>query len=401
MILIDVQDDGSHSVACEKCNVWQHSACLGISQAEAEKENFHFICHICQRRAEDAKKPKIPALKFHLGSSSSPPSQKSKDPNTSANISKKRKSGDVIPNMPPMKKFKSVEIAHPLPNGSGPVMPPHGEDSMHQVVMNGPTLSPQGQIPSSLGNGLSNPSAQPPPGLREPSERPISSNGSTHHMEQRSGYHLESTSVSLAHPIPEAGNYGTERTSPTGWSARYSTSQITQSSQRPQYSPALSNPFHNSFERQRPTSSHATYNVSSPTKNPSSSTPSHICENGVYGQMPHTNGISAASRLPPATPQLPSYSPIKQQSSPPMPRVQPHQQSPSSPSSHPLLHQNAPSSPGFSPTKHSPPRSFGPGEVTNTPVLPPVENLSPSRQHGNPPPPTKLANGDTHTHVER
>jgi hypothetical protein len=38
-----LQDDGSHSVACELCNVWQHSACLGISQASAEKDDFHFI----------------------------------------------------------------------------------------------------------------------------------------------------------------------------------------------------------------------------------------------------------------------------------------------------------------------------------------------------------------------
>ena len=34
-------DDGSHSVACEKCNVWQHSKCLGIDEKEAEKDDFH------------------------------------------------------------------------------------------------------------------------------------------------------------------------------------------------------------------------------------------------------------------------------------------------------------------------------------------------------------------------
>lgn len=278
---------------------------------------------------------------------------------------------------------------------------------MRQAVLNGPTLSPQGQIPSSFGNGLTNPPAAPPaPGLRESSGRPASSNGSMHPVEQRNGYHLESTSVSLvaARPVSEASNQGNEKSSPTGWSARYSSSQTTQPSQRPQYSPPLSNPYHNSFERQRPTSSHATYNGSSPTKNPSSLSSPHLGENGVYSQMPYANGISAAN-LPPATPQLPSYSPVKQQSSPPMLPVQMHQQSPSSPSNHhPRLHQNAPSSPGFSPTKHSPPpRSFGPGEVTNTPVLPPVENLSPSPQLGNPPPPVKVANGDTymHTHVEQ
>ncbi|KAL4953914.1 hypothetical protein BDW69DRAFT_148700 [Aspergillus filifer] len=64
-------DDGSHSVACEKCNVWQHSKCLGIKQAEAESEDFHFVCRDCKRREEDAKLPKLPPLKFKVGSSPS------------------------------------------------------------------------------------------------------------------------------------------------------------------------------------------------------------------------------------------------------------------------------------------------------------------------------------------
>ena len=66
-------DDGSHSVACEKCNVWQHSKCLGITKAEAEKDDFHFVCKDCKQRIADAKKPKIAPLKFRTGLSSSPP----------------------------------------------------------------------------------------------------------------------------------------------------------------------------------------------------------------------------------------------------------------------------------------------------------------------------------------
>lgn len=72
LTFIFLQDDGSHSVACEKCSVWQHSKCLGISQAEAEQEDFHFICADCQRRIEEAKRPKIPKLKFRIAAS--PPS---------------------------------------------------------------------------------------------------------------------------------------------------------------------------------------------------------------------------------------------------------------------------------------------------------------------------------------
>ncbi|QPG99095.1 hypothetical protein C2857_000848 [Epichloe festucae Fl1] len=46
-------DDGTHSVACERCNVWQHSKCMGISEKAAEQPEFHFICQACQRREDE------------------------------------------------------------------------------------------------------------------------------------------------------------------------------------------------------------------------------------------------------------------------------------------------------------------------------------------------------------
>ncbi|KEQ73741.1 hypothetical protein M436DRAFT_15482, partial [Aureobasidium namibiae CBS 147.97] len=48
-------DDGTHSIACEKCNIWQHSKCHGIDEKDAEKDDFHFIC-------SDCSKPKLPPL---------------------------------------------------------------------------------------------------------------------------------------------------------------------------------------------------------------------------------------------------------------------------------------------------------------------------------------------------
>ncbi|KAF2667781.1 hypothetical protein BT63DRAFT_300736 [Microthyrium microscopicum] len=62
-------DDGSHSIACEKCNVWQHSNCHGIAQEEAEKESFHFICKEC-------KNP-VRTIKLNMGNSSKEPIEKS------------------------------------------------------------------------------------------------------------------------------------------------------------------------------------------------------------------------------------------------------------------------------------------------------------------------------------
>lgn len=42
-----IQDDGEHSLACERCNVWQHSKCHAISEQEAERDDFHFVCNSC------------------------------------------------------------------------------------------------------------------------------------------------------------------------------------------------------------------------------------------------------------------------------------------------------------------------------------------------------------------
>ncbi|KAK1598079.1 PHD-finger domain-containing protein [Colletotrichum navitas] len=75
-------DDGTHSVACEKCNVWQHSKCLGISENEAEKPEFHLICQSCKRReAEAAARPKTTIkLKVHRPTNAlSSPSKRSLD----------------------------------------------------------------------------------------------------------------------------------------------------------------------------------------------------------------------------------------------------------------------------------------------------------------------------------
>lgn len=49
-------DDGAHSVACERCNVWQHSKCLGIAETEAESPEFRFLCSSCRHRLETPRK---------------------------------------------------------------------------------------------------------------------------------------------------------------------------------------------------------------------------------------------------------------------------------------------------------------------------------------------------------
>ncbi|EEQ28636.1 putative DNA-directed RNA polymerase [Microsporum canis] len=112
-------DDGSHSVACDKCNVWQHSKCLGISQADAEKDDFHFICSDCKRRIEEAKRPKIPPLKFRIASSASPPSkQEPKPDNTSVDIKNPPASNH---NVSPTQQFRPAPMEPRLFTSNPPV----------------------------------------------------------------------------------------------------------------------------------------------------------------------------------------------------------------------------------------------------------------------------------------
>ncbi|KAE9965467.1 hypothetical protein BLS_007626 [Venturia inaequalis] len=59
----DNLDDGTHSIACEKCNVWQHSACHGISVQQAEREEFHFLCKDCNKKAANP----VPSIKLKFG----------------------------------------------------------------------------------------------------------------------------------------------------------------------------------------------------------------------------------------------------------------------------------------------------------------------------------------------
>ncbi|KAL9038689.1 MAG: hypothetical protein Q9180_002981 [Flavoplaca navasiana] len=359
----DNLDDGTHSVACEKCNVWQHSACLGISQAEAEKDDFHFICQDCKRRAEDAAKPKIPPLKFHLGSSSSPPNQKS---NHAANESKKRKSVGEGSQLPPMKKFRPVEVHPPPPTPFQSGYPNTVHQGMHQAFMNGPTLSPQGQMQHQPGGHRSEPI--PPPGLRSPPGPPAYTNGYTNHVDSHNGHaHQARTETPTYQPNSHSTNgYGSVN--------GYQHQAQHQAQQTPQRATNAMegnpNAHFNTFDRQRPGSSHGTSNTMASIKNtPMASSP--INHENTPKFSPYTNGMSASTpNLPAALPP-----PVKQQTSPPPRALHPPS---SSPINHPPLHNDAPSSPGFSPTKQSPPRPPPSLNLGVAPVLPPLNDLAPS-----------------------
>ncbi|KAJ4151326.1 hypothetical protein LMH87_012033 [Akanthomyces muscarius] len=62
-------DDGAHSVACERCSVWQHSSCVGIEESEADRPDFHFICGSCRHHGENTSTPRKTIIKLKVKSS--------------------------------------------------------------------------------------------------------------------------------------------------------------------------------------------------------------------------------------------------------------------------------------------------------------------------------------------
>ncbi|ROT37025.1 hypothetical protein SODALDRAFT_380509 [Sodiomyces alkalinus F11] len=62
-------DDGTHSISCERCNVWQHSKCVGVLEAQAEQPRFHFVCSACLRREDAANGKPRPTIKLKVNRS--------------------------------------------------------------------------------------------------------------------------------------------------------------------------------------------------------------------------------------------------------------------------------------------------------------------------------------------
>lgn len=207
-------DDGSHSVACEKCSVWQHSQCLGIAQEEAEKDDFHFICADCKRKEEESHLPKIPPLKFRLSSSASP--QVITPPTAT-----KRKAEDDIGPMSPVKKTHAAlaEVQNgpsPQPSTQQPQQPPVVAAPPAAVQPSLPPIAPQGHFyaPPSP-ERRSHPTHQTPLPPYSPPRHPYS----PHHGPMYRGPDI----LLHRHPgpqLPPIGNFGPVRPSSSQSAAR-------------------------------------------------------------------------------------------------------------------------------------------------------------------------------------
>lgn len=135
-------DDGEHSIACERCNVWQHSKCLGFSKSAAERDDFHFVCDDCRQKEEEANRPKI-SLKFKLGQSSSPPQPRETAPREGLTSTERL----VSINVPPPNIPIQPRVLAPTINGESRQVPdlPEAQPLTFQSVQ------PQRPQPSSNG----------------------------------------------------------------------------------------------------------------------------------------------------------------------------------------------------------------------------------------------------------
>jgi hypothetical protein len=316
------QDDGSHSIACEKCNVWQHSKCLGVSQQAAEKDNFQFVCRECKQKEEDANRPKLPPLKFRVSASASP---------SAAPAGHKRKLEDDEDQAPPSPVKKShialSNVQNELPRSQPDLKPTLGHGNFY------PPPSPQRRAHYTDRTPL--PSSSPP---RPPFSPPKGMNGLLHsNMEQ--------------HPRPSSVQHSLPPMQPT-----------------PHLPPI------GSFQSVRPSSSHS---GQSPVQNHPSMSPTqgnpdvgplagfpHIAPSQApspWGSFETPRPQSGHGATPAMSSSYPSFSaatPNGHHSSPPQ-------------SSHGMGMS------GISPTKQSPRPPTASG-MAGPPVLPPIRRLEPS-----------------------
>ncbi|PNS19938.1 hypothetical protein CAC42_7905 [Sphaceloma murrayae] len=416
-------DDGTHSIACERCDIWQHSKCNGIKQTDAERDDFHFICSDCKRKENDAKKPKIPPLKLgRIGASSSPQTDKTESRPASSGVNEipSPRNGKIIEGVSIIKRQPSTTVS-PQPARTG-------------NLQNGPSLSPHGQLPGPPGYHPYGPSpigvpqapwqgtALPPPPLMPAQGYQQSLNGapypgSSHHQIHQQAH---------AHAVAHAGLHQSGAEAHVNGHAMAQAPTFAPQQQQQYRQPRPQSTYMNTFNTQRPSSSASNGVTPSPVKKqatPSPSAPRHIDRNSPFsaskagGQSPyhqfspppnsaHQQRLAGQS---PVKQQSPSPAPAYQyraalQSSPAMPPPKPALQSSPSlppPAATPVAQTAVPAtSPAMSllratpqasspippvgdgpviPQKHDHARPPSRDHVSETPVFPPATALSPSR----------------------
>ncbi|KAH7095783.1 hypothetical protein FB567DRAFT_39746 [Paraphoma chrysanthemicola] len=350
-------NDNTPQISCEKCSVWQHVKCHGVTEDQVDNPNFQFVCGTCKRKEEESNQPKLPPLKLRL-TSASPASQAERGVNG-------------VQQPTPTRTLESVQL--PAPQAHVARMYPQPVQPMQQPWIDGPSLSPRGQA---LG----------PPGIH----RSEAAYGSPYNGANGSSSPVRPRPISSGHPSGGLSRLNGPPSSPPPFNLPQAPSSPSKSqhSPRPQQNGSsfgLSNPFNSSQQAptlysqgfSRPVSSAGL--AGSPVKHSPANSP-----RPVNGLPTHYNFNSPHSSFPPSSahrPQ-PSFSPTKHSSPAPLP---PHLSSPApapvriAPSPSQMPAQVLPD-PIPAPSKHDGIRPTSSHEMSETPVFPPVQSLSPQHR---------------------
>lgn len=344
-------NDNSPQVSCEKCSVWQHVKCHGISEEEVEDPKFEFVCSSCKRKEEEANQPKLPPLKLRMTSASPASHRNGEEASTLS------------------RRLESVTIPAPRPTSSQS----HQPHFPAQPWVDGPSLSPRGQAlgppgiqnseaaygsPSRIPDGSSSPIRQRPASSSRPAQSSFRSNGMG---SSPPPFNLPKAPTSpfksIRMPLPQQNGSSFGPSNPFGPS---------------QHTP-IAQSFNQSFPQSFSRPGTATGPAHSPVKHSPANSPRPA--NGLPAIY---NFNSPHSSFPPSSAQRPSFSPIKHSSPAPMP----HMSSPApatvriapSPSQMPaqILPDAIPA-----PLKHDGARPPSSHEMSETPVFPPAKNLNP------------------------
>ncbi|EGE08548.1 PHD finger domain-containing protein [Trichophyton equinum CBS 127.97] len=343
-------DDGSHSVACDKCNVWQHSKCLGISQQEAEKDDFHFICKDCHRRIEEAKRPKIPPLKFRITSSASPPSKKEPQANNGPILTKQQPTNHQ--NISSTQQFRPAPIEPRLFTSNRPPVASHSI-----YAQNG---SPQPGYPPA-----SQPNAAVPYGRQSAPVQPLPQASIPRNMMSSFTSQRPTSSGSIPSNFPSPVQ---NRPSISPTQGNGDVGPLAGFPPAPAPAPTSSAPS---------PGSNGTYSGTTYQYNPNGYTPyssfqiqQHPQQQNQHQQRNQNQGLQQQY-------QRQQYHPSSQS---PTTSFSATTNPPASFSQTPPSNRYSPGIPmsGLSPTKHSPAQTASSSEVSVQPVVPPVQRLQPS-----------------------
>ncbi|KAK4144646.1 uncharacterized protein C8A04DRAFT_36416 [Dichotomopilus funicola] len=163
-------DDGTHSVACETCNTWQHSKCLGIDEKDADQEDFHFVCNSCRRREQEASEQRARTIKLKVN--------RQQQPSSPADEQAAGEGEDAVPQQSRSELVVELE-SRPAARASSTSQSAQADASHSQEgktgdsALSGSEAKPK-QLPVSHGN---NPFSSPHPSLLPSGQPPRLSSG--------------------------------------------------------------------------------------------------------------------------------------------------------------------------------------------------------------------------------